>query len=193
MVRTPESEIRKSKALSLRKAGATYQQIADQLGYTPSGAFRAVESALKDELSEAMPSAHRLDESRLNQLLMALYPRALRGEAWAVDRVLKIIDMRGSPVPPELALKVTDSVRKDLEKLPEDQRGSALAVLALQLAEQVDRGVSPVASAKELRTVLVQLFPPVKAKDEPKPVTNEEPGVADITSRIAARRRKTSD
>jgi len=42
------------QALELRKAGATYQVIADQLGYaSPKGAHKAVTSALKATLREA--------------------------------------------------------------------------------------------------------------------------------------------
>jgi len=37
------------QALELRKGGASYQQIAQALGYSgPSGAFKAVETALKE-------------------------------------------------------------------------------------------------------------------------------------------------
>ena len=40
------------QALELRKAGATYQMIADQLGYaSPKGAHKAVRSAMREALS----------------------------------------------------------------------------------------------------------------------------------------------
>lgn len=87
---------RRARALELHLAGATYQTIADQLGYaSKSGAHKAVQEALKD--LGAPPSTNEANETelaRLDAMLTGLWPKARRGDVQAIDRVLKISERR---------------------------------------------------------------------------------------------------
>jgi len=89
------SHDRKLQALELRKAAATYQQIADQLGYrSASGAFNAVKAALKATLREPADELRELELARLDAMLLPLWRRVQSGDEKAVDRVLRIMERR---------------------------------------------------------------------------------------------------
>ena len=83
------------KALELRKAGATYRAIAEQLGYAqPRGAHKAVSSALKATLREPAEELRTLELERLDAMALALWRRAQAGDEKAVDRCLRIMERR---------------------------------------------------------------------------------------------------
>lgn len=86
---------RQLKALELRKAGVTYVRIAEALGYAnPMGAWKAVNAALKKTLQEPSDDLRKIEVERLDAMLFALYPSAMKGMQGAVDRVLKIMERR---------------------------------------------------------------------------------------------------
>jgi hypothetical protein len=89
------SQTRKVKALELRKAGATYQAIADQLGYAgPHGAHQAVASALKATLREPADELRELELVRLDSALLAIWRRVQGGDDKAIDRLVRIMERR---------------------------------------------------------------------------------------------------
>jgi hypothetical protein len=82
-------------ALELRKAGATYDQIAKTLGYADrSGAQRLVRDAFARITRETSEEVLTLELERLDAMLLALWPKAKKGEAHSVDRVLRIMERR---------------------------------------------------------------------------------------------------
>lgn len=88
---------RELKALEMRKAGATFEQIGNALGITPQGAHRAVKRALRriiEKSDEAAEEIRRLELERLDAMLLALWPQAKRGNLGAVDRILRIMERR---------------------------------------------------------------------------------------------------
>jgi transposase-like protein len=89
------SHERKLQALELRKAGASYQAIAEQLGYSgASGAFAAVKAALRDTLREPAQELRDLELTRLDAALLALWRRVQDGDEKAIDRMLAIMKRR---------------------------------------------------------------------------------------------------
>ena len=79
------SHERKLQALELRKAGASYQAIAEQLGYSgASGAFAAVKAALRDTLREPAAELRELEVARLDAALLALWRRVQDGDEKAM-------------------------------------------------------------------------------------------------------------
>lgn len=96
VVTTSEVAERRAKALELHLAGATYEQIAAQLGYASKGStFKAVQLALAARAAEAGDDGDAASLARLDALLTGVWPRARRGDLQAVDRVLKIEERRG--------------------------------------------------------------------------------------------------
>jgi hypothetical protein len=82
-------------ALELRKAGATYQAIASQLGYAgPRSAHKAVASALKATLKEPADAVRELELQRLDAMLLPLWRRVQQGDERAIDTALRIADRR---------------------------------------------------------------------------------------------------
>jgi hypothetical protein len=86
---------RQAAAVELRKAGKSYQAIASHLGYKgPSGAYKAVSTALKKMIMEPVEELRTLEEQRLDTMLAAIWPAVLRGDLGAVDRGLRIMERR---------------------------------------------------------------------------------------------------
>lgn len=83
------------KALELRKAGISYQRIAEAVGYKDaSGAWRAVKSALKKTLQEPSDDLRKLELERLDAAASAIYPSVKQGQYGAIDRWIRIMERR---------------------------------------------------------------------------------------------------
>lgn len=97
------------RALQLRRAGATYDQIANQLGYADrSGAYRAVRRALDEAVHEPAGESLNLELERLDALMLGLWGKASKGDVKAVDAVLRIMDRRSRVRFEAAALPVSD-------------------------------------------------------------------------------------
>ncbi len=82
---------RQLRALELRLAGVTYEQIAEQLGYAGrSGAFKAVNTALKETLREPAEELRTLSAERLDRATLAIWRAVSAGDLQAIDRLLRI-------------------------------------------------------------------------------------------------------
>lgn len=94
---TPSAEMleRERKALGLRQAGVTYPVIAEQLGYAnKGGAYKAVRRAIRRTHQEGATELIALETSRLERLQRAVWAAAMKGDLFAVDRVLRIMERR---------------------------------------------------------------------------------------------------
>ena len=86
---------KETESFTLRMAGASYQQIADQVGYAdPSGAYRAFNRALNRIIMEEPDEMRLLELSRLDRIQIEIYRNATQGQLGAVDRYLKIAERR---------------------------------------------------------------------------------------------------
>lgn len=96
---------RRALALTLRKQGGSFRDIADALrkqpgvsaGYSPSNAYRDVRDELdrlNKQNSETAEQVRRLELERLDTLHAKLWPMALKGDFAAFDRVLSLMDRR---------------------------------------------------------------------------------------------------
>ncbi|MEU2173686.1 hypothetical protein ABZ552_05615 [Nocardia sp. NPDC019219] len=92
---TPDERERQTKALELRIAGATYDQIAKTLKYADrTGAFRAVDAVLKRRESTAAAEYRELEDSRLDLALRKVAPGVVAGDLKAIELWLRIHDRR---------------------------------------------------------------------------------------------------
>jgi hypothetical protein len=86
---------RRNAAVSLAAAGHGYDQIAAMVGYANRGtAWRVVQEALRDRVVEQVDELRELERHRLDSLQAAFWEPAMRGDAKAADRVLKIMAQR---------------------------------------------------------------------------------------------------
>ena len=137
-VRAHERHLR---ALELRKAGATYETIAGQLGYAnASGARKAVASALKATLREPAEELRTLELARLDAMALALWRRVQDGDEKAVDRVLRIMERRAR------LLGLDAAARTELSGAGGGPL--ALAIVARQARERLEAKLEAIAAAR---------------------------------------------
>lgn len=109
------------QALELRKAGASYEVIADKLGYShPSGAHKAVTSALQKTLREPADDLRNLELDRLDAIMLALWQPARQGNQGAVDRILRIMERRSKLLGLDAPAK-QHNLNVDLSNLTDEQ------------------------------------------------------------------------
>ncbi len=96
MTMTPKEVIaRQREALALRLAGATYDQIAERLGFSHgSGAFAAVKRELAARGTQQSPQVVDTELARLDAMLVGIWAAARKGDLAAIDRVLRISERR---------------------------------------------------------------------------------------------------
>lgn len=93
--RSLEHHLKAKRALELRVQGLTWQQIADQTGYSNRGnAYQAAMKHLKDIPREAAEEAREMELQRLDSLQNAVWRDAMTGDVKAVERALKVVQER---------------------------------------------------------------------------------------------------
>ena len=113
--KTPKPELvdKERKALELRRAGATYDEIAQALGYaTAQGAYLAYNRAIKRTLVESGSEEARQSElDRCDRLQRAYWSKAMAGDIQAGNIILKVMDRRarylGLDAPTKQQVEVT--------------------------------------------------------------------------------------
>jgi len=86
---------RRRQAINLRSAGFNYRQIAARLGVSVRTAYldvQAVLTATRTETTETKDEMVLLERERLEAAHLVIWPRVLKGELLAIDRVLRISD-----------------------------------------------------------------------------------------------------
>lgn len=117
-VRRIDATEKQRQALTLRRAGASYESIAEKLGYkSPSGAHKAIISALQKTLKEPAEELRTLELQRLDTAQLAIASDVQRGDLYAIDRWIKLINQRcailGLNAPVEI--KVRELVQNQLD------------------------------------------------------------------------------
>jgi hypothetical protein len=87
----------RQQALDLRRAGLSYDQIAQRLKLSKTMAHKLVQQGMESARAQIVASADevRTEElSRLDGMLLRLYPKAVKGDVAATDRVIKIGERR---------------------------------------------------------------------------------------------------
>lgn len=93
----PSAEViaREQHVLELRRAGVTFDRIAEECGISDrSTAHKIYKRAMARTLQEPAAEIRHLESDRLDRLQVAVWTRALRGDLSAVDRVLRIMERR---------------------------------------------------------------------------------------------------
>lgn len=115
------AELRKkwAEALDLRKMGYTHAAIGEEMGVSADTAWRYVQNALKDITVESAEEVRVLELQRYDELLMAHYGNALRGDTYATQQCLAIMSRieRLYGVEGPTQQDATSRVRSMLERL----------------------------------------------------------------------------
>ena len=88
---------RRKKAVDLRKAGATYDAIAQALQVTAKTARNDVQQALRDIPRESAEELRTIELQTLMTMQRAVWPALVTGQLGAVDRMIKIVQERAKP------------------------------------------------------------------------------------------------
>lgn len=80
-----------NQALTMRKTGHSYREIADTLNTSVSTAHKYVQDALAAITKDSAEEVLKLQMERYNSLLAAHYTNALQGDTQATDRALAIM------------------------------------------------------------------------------------------------------
>lgn len=92
-----ERVLRERKGIALRLAGATYEEIGEQLEMSESGAYRLVRRCLARERARTEEDAETLrqiDLMRVERAILALWTMVKAGNLGAIDRLLRCLDIR---------------------------------------------------------------------------------------------------
>jgi hypothetical protein len=104
-------EEKENKVAELRKAGFTYQRIAEEVGYKQaSGASRALKRYIARREIEPDDDIRFLELDRLDRLQVALWPRAMKGDNQAVNTIIRIMERRASYLNIEVAKTIKAEV-----------------------------------------------------------------------------------
>jgi hypothetical protein len=132
---------RANEALDLRKCGLTFREIGARMGVTEQRAHALVTqelARLNAKRSEGAEAVTRLEVERLDALLAAVWPKAVKGDLAAVDRVLSILARRARllgldaerPAAPSVALQ---NVNVSVGSMTDDERAEAVAAILSRL------------------------------------------------------------
>ena len=116
-----QSHERKLKALEMRKARASYAQIATALGVPKSTAWKLVQSALKQTMQEPSDDVRKLELESLDRLQFALWQQATQGNHGAVDRVLRVMERRAKLLGLDAPVRTEHSGSVDVRTLTDDE------------------------------------------------------------------------
>ncbi len=88
--------IKAQMAFELRKAGASYELIADKLGYANGkSAENTIRRVLRDKYDpDDVETVVNMELARLDALQLVAWRRAKDGDLSAIDRILKIMERR---------------------------------------------------------------------------------------------------
>ena len=86
---------RRVRAVELRTAGHTYDQIATELGYANRGTvYRVVANALETQTVEAVENLRSLEVERLDMIQVAVWQKAMDGDVPSAIAVVRCIMAR---------------------------------------------------------------------------------------------------
>jgi hypothetical protein len=109
------------QALELRKAGISYEMIAQRLGYANrTSAYRAVSTVLDNSEKEASSDLREMELRRLDDLFLSIYKKARDGDYAAIDRCLKIMERRAKIAGLDAPEKAQSDVRQVIKVVYED-------------------------------------------------------------------------
>jgi DNA-binding CsgD family transcriptional regulator len=88
---------RRVRAFGLRKAGASYRQIAQQLGVSLNTAWADVNAELleyRDQVKADVAEVRDMELQRCDEMILGLWPHVRKGDAKSVFAAVKVMERR---------------------------------------------------------------------------------------------------
>ena len=94
-VPSPELVDKEVKVLELRRAGLTWQRIAEETGYADhTGAYAAYKRAIKRTMQQPADELREQELDRIDRLQLAAWPNAMKGSERAILAIVRLMERR---------------------------------------------------------------------------------------------------
>ena len=94
-VPSPELVDKEVKVLELRRAGLTWQRIAEETGYADhTGAYAAYKRAIKRTMQQPADELREQEVDRIDRLQLALWPKAMKGDERSISTIVRLMERR---------------------------------------------------------------------------------------------------
>lgn len=115
---------RRAQVMRYVLAGATVREIAEKLGVSPATVINDKARSLTELAEQEQMAAkdyRQMEDARLNKILVVVWPAALKGEPWAMDKVFQIHERKarlfGYDAIPKIELMTRDALSEFLTRL----------------------------------------------------------------------------
>jgi hypothetical protein len=126
---------KRQQALSYRRAGMNFTDIARLVGYSDRrNAQKAVTRELADAPAEDVSVVRKMEVDRLDALLLSMWKKAMNGDGWSVDRVLRIMERRSR------LLGLDEPMKQQIEVITETVLVQEIARMTAALVEREAEG-----------------------------------------------------
>lgn len=131
----PSQIDRELKVLELRRAGLTWQRIAEEVGYKDhSGAYMAYKRAMKRTLQQPADELRQQELDRIDRLQLAAWAEAMKGHVGSIAVIIRLMERRarllGLDTPIRIEQEITtweggDTIDKAVRDLAQLLRANA--------------------------------------------------------------------
>ena len=110
-VPSPELVDKEIKVLELRRAGLTWQRIAEETGYADhTGAYAAYKRAIKRTMQQPADELREAELDRIDRLQLALWPKAMQGDNASVNTIVRLMERRARLLGLDLPIKIQQDI-----------------------------------------------------------------------------------
>jgi hypothetical protein len=110
-VPSPELVDKEIKVLELRRAGLTWQRIADEVGYADhTGAYSAYKRAIRRTMQQPADELREQELDRLDRLQLALWPKAMKGDNASINTIVRLMERRARLLGLDTAIKIQQDI-----------------------------------------------------------------------------------
>ena len=110
-VPSPELVDKEVKVLELRRAGFTWQRIAEQTGYADhTGAYAAYKRAIKRTQQQPADELREQELDRIDRLQLAIWRNAMGGDTKAILTIVRLMERRAKLLGLDMPIKIEQEV-----------------------------------------------------------------------------------
>jgi hypothetical protein len=107
----PELVDREIKVLEARRAGLTWDQIAQRVGYADaSGAYLAYKRAIKRTMQQPADELRTAELDRIDRLQLAVWSNAMKGDTKSVLTIIRLMERRAKLLGLDMPIKIEQDI-----------------------------------------------------------------------------------
>lgn len=107
----PELVDREIRVLEARRAGLTWDQCAQRVGYADaSGAYLAYKRAIKRTMQQPADELRTAELDRIDRLQLAVWSNAMKGDTKAVLTIVRLMERRAKLLGLDMPIKIEQDV-----------------------------------------------------------------------------------